>query len=72
METATSQISKKLEKEENISQRYGLINYKKFLEIRGEYQMKWYLASKPLNTSEGDEIRVLLPHPTEPPQLQPT
>ena len=46
-------------------------NLQKFVEARGEYQTTRYSASKPLNTSYGDEIRVLLPPPTEPPQLQP-
>ena len=46
-------------------------NLQKFVEARGEYQTTRYSASKRLNTSLGDEIRVLLPPPTKPPQLQP-
>ena len=45
-------------------------NLQKFVEARGEYQTTLYSASKRLNTRQGEKIRVLLPPPTEPLQLQ--
>ena len=71
-QTATLQTPRSLEKEENdkYNKNPGLITYKKIVEARGEYQTTRYSTSKPLNGNYGNEIRVLLPPPTEPPQLQ--